>query len=186
MSTLRIINTIITLTTSVLISTTSFAQNYHKPTHPAHAIEFKSVRIAGLIGHTLIKDDVSGENFFIPSWGFDLEYWPKHNYGFGLHSDLEIETFILVNENHNNNEVERINPFVISFDLLYKPWKDLVLQFGPGIELEQEENYYLVRMGLEYEFEVAKHWDIAPTLFYDSRFGGYDTWSFALGVGKRF
>jgi hypothetical protein len=71
-------------------------------------------------------------------------------------------------------------------ELLVKPWKGMVLQVGPGIEFEKEKNYNLIRYGLEYEFELTKHWDIAPTFFYDSRFNAFDTWSIALGVGKRF
>ncbi len=156
--------------------------------HPTPLAEQKSppFRIAALIGHTLIPEEHAGENFFIPSWGLDVEYWPHHKWGIGIHSDLEIETFVIFRNNEEQSELERFSPLVSTLDILYKPWKGLVLQLGPGIELEKSENFKLFRVGIEYEFEIHNHWDIAPTLYYDSRFDAYHTWSVALGIGKRF
>ena len=57
---------------------------------------------------------------------------------------------------------------------------------GPGIELEKEENFYVVRTGLEYELELGSHWDVSPTIFYDSRIDAYDTFSIGIGIGKHF
>ncbi len=153
-----------------------------------HSVEERipPFRVAVLIGHTLIPDEHSGEEFFIPSWGLDLEYWFNKEWGIGLHSDLEIETFVLVRENAEQDELERQSPLVLTLDALFKPWKGLVFQVGPGIEIERSENFPLLRLGLEYEFELPNHWDIAPSFFYDNRFGAYHTWSIALGVGKRF
>lgn len=142
-------------------------------------------RAAILIGHTLIPAEHAGENFFIPSWGLDIEYWFSRKWAVGVHSDLEIETFVLVDD-HGEEEIERISPLVLTLDALFKPWKGFVLQVGPGIELEQNENFALIRAGVEYEFELRHHWDIAPTIFYDSRFDEYHTWTVALGIGKRF
>ena len=144
------------------------------------------IRIAVVIGHTLIPDEHAGENFFIPSWGLDLEYWMNKEWGLGIHSDLEIETFVIIRDNGEGEELKRVSPLVVTLDALYKPWKGLVLQIGPGIEIERHENYPLLRAGIEYEFELDHHWDIAPTIFYDTRLNEYHTWSIALGVGKRF
>jgi hypothetical protein len=160
----------------------------HSELHPTDAGEPEAppFRIAVLLGHTLIPAEHAGENFFIPSWGLDLEYWIQKKWGVGIHSDLEIETFIILRENSDQEELERISPLVVTLDALYKPWRGLVLQIGPGIEFEKNENYPLLRAGIEYEFELNHHWDIAPTVFYDTRFSEYHTWSIALGVGKRF
>lgn len=153
--------------------------------HDVHH-EFKHFRAALLIGHTLIPRLHAHENIFIPSWGFDLEYWPQEKWGIGIHSDLEIETFVIIRNAGEEEEIERVTPMVITLDALFKPWKDLVIQIGPGIEIEKEENFSLFRVGVEYEFELNNHWDIAPTIFYDTRFNEYHTWSIALGIGKRF
>jgi hypothetical protein len=75
---------------------------------------------------------------------------------------------------------------VITIEGFYK-WKNkLVLQMGPGIELEKTQNYYLFRLGIEYEFTFGEHWDLSPTIFYDSRFDSYDTWTLGLCVGRHF
>lgn len=164
----------------------SFAQ--HSEVQSAEEVNEKKppFRIAALIGHTRIPDEHAGENFFIPFWGLDVEYWPHNQWGIGFHSDLELETFVILRDNTEEEELERISPLVITLDALYKPWKGLVVQLGPGIEFEQSKNFALLRLGIEYEFELNHHWDIAPTVFYDTRFNEYHTWSIGLGVGKRF
>ncbi len=164
----------------------SYAQD--TDVHHVHSSEQKlpPVRIAALIGHTLIPEEHAGENFFIPSWGLDIEYWFSNKLGVGIHSDLEMETFVILRSNEEQTELERLSPLVSTLDVLYKPWKGLVLQLGPGLEFERSENFPLFRMGIEYEFEIHNHWDISPTAFYDTRFGEYHTWSIALGIGKQF
>lgn len=137
-----------------------------------------------IIGHTIIPALESTDYAAIPSWGLDLEYWPSTKFGIGLHNDLEIANFI-VEQNHQEF-LEREYPLVLTIDALYKPGQGLVLQAGPGVEIEANESFLLFRLGMEYEFELNHHWDIFPTFFYDVREDAYHTWSVGLGVGKRF
>jgi hypothetical protein len=141
-------------------------------------------RVAAIIGHTLIPARHSAERVLIPSWGLDLEYWFHERWGFGLHSDIEIESFLI--QRGAEELVERQYPLIITADLLWKPWKGLVFQFGPGIELEQSEDLWVIRTGVEYEIELGQHWDLAPVFFYDTRLEAYDSWTLGLGVGYRF
>lgn len=153
--------------------------------HPAHHEEaFRHFRVAALIGHTSVPSGTSHDHLFIPSWGLDLEYWFNRKWGLGIHNDIELHTFI-IEENHSEF-LERDYPLVSTLDLLFKPVKDFVLFAGPGCEFEKNENFKLVRFGAEYEFEIPGGWDISPAIFYDTRFDAFDTWSVALGVGKRF
>lgn len=170
----------------LLLSISMFAQHGERHQNHHGKQPFPHFRAAVLLGHTLIPEEHAGEAFFIPSWGLDLEYWMNPKWGIGLHSDLEIETFVILRDEGEFGELERLSPLVLTLDVLYKPWKGLVLQLGPGIELERNENFSLFRAGIEYEFELSHHWDLAPTVFYDSRTDEYHTWSIALGVGKRF
>ncbi|MBT8190150.1 MAG: hypothetical protein KJO29_06945 [Bacteroidia bacterium] len=162
----------------------SMSAHAHSEDHESH--DMPKFRAAVLIAHTLIPDEHTEENFLIPSWGFDLEYWFNRKWGIGLHNDLEIETFIISGPDGEEGHLERVYPLVLTFDGLYKVWKDLVVQLGVGTEIERQESYFIYRVGLEYEFEMGNHWDIAPTFFYDSRLSEYHTWSLALGIGKRF
>ncbi len=142
-------------------------------------------RIAGLIGHTFIPTTPNGHNrTIIPSWGFDIEYWFSHKWAIGLHNDMEIQSFVI--ERGQDEFLEREYPLVLTLDALYNIKNGLVLQFGPGYEIEKNESFFLIRAGLEYEIEMNHHWDISPTIFYDNRFNANDTWTVALGIGKRF
>ncbi len=162
-----------------------FSQHGHPGTSsPEEGHEFGHWRVAVLIGHTFVPAGESQEHLAIPSWGLDLEYWASPAWGVGLHNDLEIQSFIV--EQGHEEFLEREYPMVFTLDALFKPWRGLVLQLGPGLEVERRENFFLVRFGAEYEFEVGHGWDISPTLFYDTRKEAYDTWSIALGIGKRF
>lgn len=161
------------------------AQTDHHAPAPEHASEFRHFRIAPLIGHTFVPAGHLQDHFAIPSWGLDIEYWFNPRWGVGLHNDLEMQSFII--ERVGGEEfLERDYPLVVTLDALFKPWRELVLVIGPGYELERNENFFLFRIGLEYEFELNHHWDLAPTFFYDSRQNAFNTWSVALGVGKRF
>lgn len=159
-----------------------------EPTNALHSTEpaetFKHFRASLLIGHTYVPTGEEPKHLFVPSWGLDLEYWFNRRWGLGLHNDLELQTFIV--EKQEGEQLEREYPLVTTLDVLVKPFKDLVLLIGPGYEFEKKENFALLRAGIEYEFEFGKDWDISPTIFYDTRFDAFDTWSFAVGIGKRF
>lgn len=167
----------------IMAATTSSAIAQHTPPqnnkHPDH----KAFRIAPLIGHTLVAVN-KNEHQVIPSYGLDLEYWPSGKWGIGLHNDIELESFILVQE--GKEDLERERPLVFTLDGLYKPWKNLVLVAGPGLEFDPGKTLTLLRFGLEYEFEMTHHWDLSPAFIYDTRFNAFDTWGIGLGVGKRF
>jgi len=139
-------------------------------------------RIVGIIGHTLINNE-DLDDVFVPSWGLDIEYWFNHNWGIGLHNDVEIETFVA--KNSQNDEVERVNPLVITLDALFQFGNGFVMTLGPGIELEKEESYYLFRAGIEYEKDISESFYLLPNLFLDQRFDGYNTWNIGLGIGLR-
>jgi len=162
---------------AVLFSTVLYASE-PKPHQP----HWRSVL---QIGHTLIDAHHWNSHLMIPSIGFDLEYWPTKRVGVGLHTDMEIQSFVI--QDIEGDDIYRQYPLVKTVDVLWKPWKDLVILAGPGIEFERSKSYALFRLGIEYEIEFGRHWDLSPTFFYDNRFGHqYNTFSFALGIGKRF
>ena len=141
-------------------------------------------RVAALIGHTYFPID-HGVHLYIPSFGLDIEYWWSNQWGVGLHNDIEIENFEVVLESLNT-VVNRSYPIVSTVDVLYKPWRELVVLIGPGIEADHREIFSLVRFGLEYEWMITDKWDVSPSIFYDTRFDAFDSWSIALGFGRHF
>lgn len=160
--------------------------NYLINAQEQHHTECKHFRISPVLSHTYIPmaTKEGDKTVIVPSFGLDLEYWMNNKWGFGLHNDLELETFEIM----TNNEltIEKQFPVVLTADVLYRFHKNWILVFGSGIEFEKNENLFIIRTGIEYEVEFGNHWDIAPTVFYDHRSHNFGTWSIGIGIGKRF
>lgn len=160
----------------------------HKTEHEAQHEEedFKHFRVGLVLGHTYIANSFSNgkETIALPDFGLDLEYWVNERWGFGLHNELMLQSIEILDG--DEEVLEREYPFVLTADLLYKPWKELVLVIGYGREFETNENLNLIRFGLEYEIEIRKGWDLSPAFVFDTRFKAYDTWALGIGIGKRF
>lgn len=170
------------LLTLFTISTFTFSQHHHLSEGKVVHEPFQPFRIAVMMGHTSIPSGEQPDRIFIPSWGLDIEYWFNDKWGIGNHNDIEVESYMV--QSHDEEVIEREYPLVTTLELLYNPWKGLVLQTGPGFEHEKEKNYTVLRFGVEYEFHLPDGWDVFPTLFYDTRIAAFDTWTIGLGVGK--
>ncbi len=154
-----------------LIATHHIAAQNHQSDDQEHE-DGRGFRIIGIIGHTLVNNQ-GLDNVFVPSWGLDVEYWFNNKWGIGLHNDVEIETFVI--RNSQNDEIERVNPLVFTIDALHQFGGGFVIFLGPGIELEKEESYYLMRVGMAYEKAISRTFYIGPGLSLDQRFDGYNT-----------
>ncbi|MCL7763342.1 porin family protein [Polaribacter sp. Z014] len=147
---------------------------------------FKHFRVSPVLSHTFIPTSTSDGDkvVIVPSFGLDLEYWINEKWGLGLHNDLELETFEI--EKEHEIFVEKEHPVVLTLDALHKFHENWVLVLGAGVELEKQENLFIVRAGLEYEIEFGNNWDVSPTVLYDYRANNLDTWAIGIGIGKRF
>lgn len=145
----------------------------------------KYFRIGVFLGHTFVALDDEGHRSPIPSWGLDIEYWFSHKFGVGLHNDVEILNYV-IETSDLEEALKREYPLVVTADVLYRPWKNLVLFAGGGVEFEKNESFIIYRFGIEYEIPFADHWDVCPSLFHDWRKDGFDTSTIMLGVGYSF
>lgn len=185
---MRLIRTTLAVAAAILLMQNVSAQ--HQETNsPIHINSREDAddphfRFASFISHTFIPGLSDGGRIAIPSYGVDLEYWLNNHWGIGLHNDIELETFIV--ERENNEFTERRFPVVTTLDLLYHHDSGVVFVIGPGLEFDIHEKFMLFRVGIEYELELEHHWDLYPTIFYDMRADAFTTFSFGLGVGKRF
>ena len=67
-------------------------------------------------------------------------------------------------------------------------WKELKIFIAPGFEIETAEgdsSAFLVRLGIEYGFDIGKGWDVAPAVNFDFR-NGEDAIVIGAGFGKSF
>ncbi len=142
-------------------------------------------RISAALAHTYLPETtIDGKKTLVlPSFALDLEYWANHHWGIGMHNDLELLNFEV--KDKEGVYIEREFPVLLTLDALWKVAKEAVIFLGPGIELEPNQNYFVFRMGLEYELHFAHYWDIAPIVFYDARKGAYNTFSIGLGIGHQ-
>jgi len=168
-----------------LASTTAWAQEIGEADHVHDKI--KRFRVSAAIGHTFLpkKTRLGTDLAVLPTFNFDIEYWFSSRLGAGFHNDLELVTFQVKNL-PDDVIIEREYPILITFDLIYRLHKGLTIYGGPGVEFEKNENFFVTRLGLEYEIELHRGWDVYPTIFYDMRRNAYDTFSIGVGFGKRF
>ena len=150
--------------------------------------EFKHHRIAIMIGHTHVPKGIEGGGdtggLIVPSWGLNYEYWFNENWAIGLHNDMEITTYAI--ERVRDTVLERERPFILALVGLYKFDTGFEILTGMGLELEKNENFVVFRLGVEYEIEIGKHWDIAPGFVYDIKEDVYNSFTIGLSVGKKF
>lgn len=57
---------------------------------------------------------------------------------------------------------------------------------GPGYEFAENEDEFLIRIGVGYEFSVGDDWTLAPELVGDFLEGGKRTYILGLAVGREF
>ena len=103
-----------------------------------------------------------------PSLGLDYEY--RFSRLFGLGGTIEWTGADL-----------RDGLVVVSFD--WHVWKEMKVFIAPGVEIGTRDgsDLFVVRIGIEYGFDIGKGWEIAPSLNFD--FTNEDT---AVVVGAAF
>ncbi len=151
------------------------------------AEEFKHHRVAVILGHGHVfgAETTDGANIVtIPTWGIDYQYWINQKFGAGLKADIEIMDYVI--ESGDNVKYVRNNPFIISTVFLYNPLGKGYVLAGPGIEIEEDHNFFIFRIGGGYEFEIPGHWDFTPEVLFDLKNGNIGSFTWGIGVGKRF
>ncbi len=149
--------------------------------------EFKKARVAFSIGQGYIPQaDNNSSNFLIlPTIGLDFQYRMNEKWGVSLKSDIEIANYLV--EDNDENKLERENPLIVSIPVTYSPWENGFSFFmGPGIEIEENENFFILRLGVGKEFELGNEWDFSPEFIYDLKNGSINSFTIAFGVGKKF
>ncbi|MFY0628192.1 MAG: hypothetical protein JXR07_17975 [Reichenbachiella sp.] len=164
----------------------SFSQHEgHEEGHNISEEDFKHHSISIALSHTHVPKAIDNQSLIVPSWGLNYNYHFSPKWAIGIHSDLEIATYII--EGHDEGqELERENPIIVSVVGIYNPWKELLINVGFGKEFEPHESFWVYRFGLEYEIEFGHHWGLAPSLMYDIKESLFDSWTVGLVVGKRF
>lgn len=162
----------------------------HSPHNIEEKHQFKRFRISMNIGHCYIpKAQFSNDEQLVvlPTWGLDFQYWFSEKIGIGLKNDIENASYRVRYRSNSSDLLFRERPVIVSIPVFYKPWNNgLAFMLGPGIELEENSNLFVLRVGVSYDFELGRHWDFAPEIVYDHKGTSIDAFTIAMGVGKRF
>ena len=171
---------------SFLIPVALLAQETEHEEKSNHNSE-KHHRVSLMISHTHIPKGVpsveSSGAVIVPSWGLTYNY-RFNKWAIGIHTDMEIATYII--EDENGDQLERSRPIIVSLMGGYNIWQGFELAMGFGREFEENHNFWVYRFGIEYNIELGHHWDIAPALMFDVKENLYDSWTLGVVVGKKF
>jgi hypothetical protein len=141
--------------------------------------------IALSLGYTYIPEGgeahhAEATGVFVPSIGLDYFFRIHQRWEIGMMADAELGEYVIVHK-----ELNRENAFVVVGAGAFKITNHWNVIGGAGIEIEKNENLAVLRLGTDYSFSLGKGWILAPGFFYDMK-EGYDTWSFAIALGKGF
>ncbi len=147
--------------------------------------EFKpKIRGAIMMANSHIPKAFEGEKkaTVIPTWGFDVDYFFHSRWSVALQGDIKLQSFEI---EEKNGTLERSFPVVLATVLHYHALRHWSFYIGPGYELESHENFFLVRAGTEYSFEITEDFEIAINLLYENKDEVYDTWTFGIAFNKK-
>ena len=143
-------------------------------------------RLTTGLGHTMLAKgkNVDGKKVWlpVPSWSFNYDYWVGNKWAIGLQTEVILEKFIV--EGEHGEELERETPVALIPVAIYKPGKHFSFIGGAGIELAAEENLGLTRIGTEYGVELPKAWEAGIAIFWDNKWGHYNSWVIDFSFSK--
>ena len=127
------------------------------------------------------QDNLNDRGHFIP--GFGAAYFRKLNtkWEVGVMIDIEFGSYVIPRK----DDLKRENALILAFMSAYNITPKWNIMAGGGVELEKHEHLGLFRIGTEYKFPLGNEWFIPLSVLFDLK-EGYDSWSWAVGVGKEF
>lgn len=149
-------------------------------------------RFAVFVGYGWVPKGEPGEDreglTVIPALGLDYERWVHPRFAIGWYNDFQLSTFVVEREGEHAEEekfLEREYAFVTAVVGVFELVERLAVYAGPGQEFESNENFFVFKIGAEYEFPLPNFWDLSIGGSYDIR-DLYDSWGFGISIGKRF
>ena len=150
-----------------------------------------------MIGHahisTAVKDGKDNEWLTIPSFAFHYSYYLNDKWAIGVQTDLLLEIFEIAGSNSLEEggeleieTIERNRPFSVALMGCYELHHHLVLMFGGGGEFSSEENFALIRLGVDIPIIERYGWEAFGTFAYDINIDAYNSFNLGFGIAKVF
>lgn len=184
----------ITLFFVMLVTITISAQEHHqKIKHNSSSNEHGKHKLAIFTGFTHVSSafyehETHEESIgkWVATVGIDYMYSFNKKWSIGAIVDMEFDNYMIKLD--DEKEEERLNVVITSIVAKYNLTHHIGVFIGPGIETEFSEstkNFFVMKVGAEYEIEISNGWEISPSLMYDWK-EEYKTFSYGFSIGKRF
>lgn len=168
---------------AIILSNLASAQSKNEPVE-----KVRKHSIALGLGHTQVyKGFENGKDKWLalPSWALDYNYHVGEKWALSLQNEIIMSDF-KVESNSNEKVIERSTPFSSMLAVSYIPVEFLCVFVAAGGEFAKEENFALIRMGLESALEINERFEAIATLNYDQKIDGYDSFGLTFGIGYKF
>ena len=164
------------------------SQNHTKATqsHENHSGEFKKHRVALEFGYVHVPDayeeEPGDQSVFIPSIGIEYLYRFNHKWGAALTANMETGNYLI---EFNREDLARENVAIIAAVAVFEIMPHWGVFTGPGIEIEKHHNFFVWRVGTDYQVPLGNNWDITPVFSFDHK-DAYTSWELMISIGKQF
>jgi len=118
----------------------------------------------------------------LPTWGVDVDYFFHPRWSAAVQADIILQDFEVEIE---NAVLERVTPVALLGALHYHALRHWSFYLGTGVELAKDENFFMMRLGTEYSFEITENFEIGLNLIFDNKDEVYDTWTFGIAFNKK-
>ena len=129
--------------------------------------------------------DNTNDVLIVPAYGLNYDYQFNRKWGGGVHTDILLQQF-KIEKHGSDEEVVRENPVSIAAILYFKPHHRWKILSGYGVEIEKNESFQLIRIGVDYGIELPKDWELGFTFENDFKINGYYTLMLGIGFTKKF
>jgi len=139
------------------------------------------------VGSTHIPEGgrrTSNVTLVLPNVGINYRYWIDDHFAIGWYNNILVQTFVINSDSHQN--LEREYPFVTSIVGVLRPWKNLSVFTGPGIEIDKNGSLFVYRFGLDYAINLSNDWHLTPRFHFDLLGGDIEVYTLGVSVGRRF
>ena len=166
------------------------AQNHEDGSDTEHGIDAEhgksGHKITLVMANSFIDNSFSDQTkgiLIVPTFGFNYDYFFNSRWGLGIHTDILLQQY-KVEKHGNQEEILRENPVGIAGMLLFKPNHQWTLMAGYGVEAEKNENFQMIRIGVEYGIALPKYWELGFSLEFDYKIDTYSSLMFGVGFSK--
>ncbi len=175
------INLILNISVSMLFALLICTPNH---IYAQEEAETKKHEISIALGHAQVAKGIEqGDKKWLalPTWALDYKFNLNNKWSLSWQNDIILSDFE-VESNERKKTFTRTHPLASIAAIGFSPVEWLCVYAGGGAEIAKEENFGVVRIGVEPIWEIRDNWELILSTNYDMKLNAYDSFGIALGV----